>query len=248
MVAAGLVTAERVAAVAMVGQFLILVVAARYAGRQVKGIRAQVDEARELRLAQARPFVVVDFEPEQHPFMNLVVANLGTTMARDVRIEVDPPFASTLDPDASVPLAELKLFTEGIPSLAPGKRIVLLFDVVPNRKEAGLPDTYHVRLHYAGEAGRSFTDDQRLDLDMYRPLKNIQRRTVHDVHKELDQIRRRLDSWSATPWGALQVVTPHERRKLEAELLEEQEAADGDPRPRLPVRLLGVLRRLVGFA
>jgi hypothetical protein len=169
-------------------------------------------------------------------------------MARDVRIGVDPPFASTLDPDASVPLAKLKLFTEGIPSLAPGKRIVLLFDVVPNRKEARLPDTYHVRLHYAGEASRSFTDEQRLDVDLYRPLKNIQRRTVHDVHKELDQIRRRLDSWSATPWGALQVVTPHERRKLEAQLLKKQEAADTGPRPRLPAWLLGVLRRLVGFA
>lgn len=180
--------------------------------------------------------------------MNLVVANLGTTMARDVRIEVDPPFASTLDPSASVPVARLKLFTQGIPSLAPGKRIVLLFDVVPDRKEAGLPDTYRVRLHYAGEAGRSFTDDQRLDLDLYRHLKNIHRRSIHDVHKELSQIRRRLDGWSATPWGALQVVSPLERRKLEAEWRNEQEAAaETNPRPRLPVRLLGALRRLVGF-
>ncbi len=43
MIAANLVTAERVAAAAMVGQFLVLVVAAILAGRQVRGIRAQVD-------------------------------------------------------------------------------------------------------------------------------------------------------------------------------------------------------------
>ena len=51
--------------------------------------------SRELRRDEARPYVVVDFEPDRPPFMNLVVANLGRTMARNVRIETDPPLEST---------------------------------------------------------------------------------------------------------------------------------------------------------
>jgi hypothetical protein len=70
-------TANRVAAAAATGQLLVLVLAALYA-------RAQVREARKLRQDQARPSVVVDFEPEQSPCMNLVVANPGKTMARNV--------------------------------------------------------------------------------------------------------------------------------------------------------------------
>jgi hypothetical protein len=86
MVAAGWLewwTVERVVALATTGQLLVLVAAALYA-------RAQVREARELRRDEARPYVVVDLEPDRPPFMNLVVANLGRTMARNVRIETDP--------------------------------------------------------------------------------------------------------------------------------------------------------------
>jgi hypothetical protein len=67
-------TAERVIALAAVGQLVVLVAAALFA-------RAQVREARELRAEQARPFVVVDFELDRRPLINLVVANLGKTMA-----------------------------------------------------------------------------------------------------------------------------------------------------------------------
>jgi hypothetical protein len=125
-------TAERVVALATAGQLLVLVAAALYA-------RAQVKEARELRQEQARPFVVVDFEPEQSPFVELVVANSGKTMARNVRINVEPPLESSLD--TVMPVAKLKMFTEGIPSLAPGKRMVTLFDSMIDRKDLNLPNS-----------------------------------------------------------------------------------------------------------
>jgi len=90
-------TAERVVALATAGQLAVLLIAAWYARRQVA-------EARELRKAEARrretearPYVVVDFEPEVPPLLYLVVTNLGRTMASNVRFEVDPPFRSTQD-------------------------------------------------------------------------------------------------------------------------------------------------------
>ena len=43
----------------------------------------QVREARKLRVEQARPFVIVDFEPGF--LVYLTVENLGRTMAREVR-------------------------------------------------------------------------------------------------------------------------------------------------------------------
>lgn len=255
MVVAGLVTADRVAAAAMVGQFLVLVVAALLAGRQVRGIRAQVDEARELRLAQARPFVVVDFELERPPFMYLVIANLGKTMARNVRIDVDPPLASSQDARWPVPLAALKLFAERIPSLAPGKRHVTFFDSLKDRKQFDLPDSYQVRLSYEWDGGDPITDEQRLDLDLYHNTVPVQRKTIHDVSTELEQIRRRLEDWSARP--GLLVIRSDEleaRRQdwhQQAQEAWEEEAAshakgvtEGRVGPRR--RLLAALRRLAG--
>jgi hypothetical protein len=67
----------------------VLVAAALYA-------RAQLREARELSRDEARPYVVVEVEPGRPPLTNLVVANLGRTMARNVRIETEPPLDSSV--------------------------------------------------------------------------------------------------------------------------------------------------------
>jgi hypothetical protein len=235
-------SAERLVAAAAVGQLAVLAYAARYA-------RNQVAEARELRKEQARPFVVVDFEPEEPPFVNLVIANLGRTMARNVRIEVDPPFDSSVYRSDPVPLAKLKLFTEGIPALAPGKRIVLLFDQMIHREELDLPLTYGVRLTYEWDGGDPLSDELRLDLDLYRPLRQVRRHTVHDVSKTLDAIHRQFEKWTAGGGGLL-VLSPEDRRRRNEEImseLKERHAAERtaeNGRVRLGGRLIEVVGRL----
>jgi hypothetical protein len=233
-------TAERVIALAAVGQLVVLVAAALFA-------RAQVREARELRAEQARPFVVVDFELDRRPLINLVVANLGKTMARNTRITVDPPLRSTVYDSFGSPIGKLKLFTEVVPSLAPGKRIVLLFDSVPQRTEAGLPDSYQVRLSYEWDGGRPIVDTQRLDLDLYRHQRLVWQDTIHDVSKTLKQIERRMTGWSSN-LGGLLVRTPDEVQEgheaIPAGLAEQSVAygqAGGNGRARLAGRLLEVI-------
>ena len=242
-------SADRLVAAAAVGQLIILIAAALFA-------RAQVREARVLREDQARPFVVVDLEPAQSPpLLILVVANLGKTMARNVRIEVDPPLVSTVYDSLSSPIGSLKLFTEPIPSLVPGRRIELLFDSLAARTERELPDSYRVRLTYDGEGGRAFTDEQRLDLDLYRAMRMVWRDTVHDVSKTLKTIEGYLGRWSASGGGLL-VQSPEDRRQRIEDLLAAQStlawpattAGQGtsNGRPGLKGRLLEVVGRLRG--
>jgi hypothetical protein len=235
-------SAERLVAAAAVGQLGVLVLAARYAWNQVA-------EARELRKEQARPFVVVDFEPDRVPFVNLAIANLGRTMARNVRIEADPPFDSSVYRSGPVPLAKFKLFTEGIPALAPGKRIVLLFDQMYDRKELDLPETYRVRLTYEWDGGDPLSDELRLDLDLYRPLRRVTLHTVHDVNETLKKIVQRFDRWTAGHDGLL-VLPPEDRRRRNEQVMVEMEErrgtepAAGNGRVRLVGRLLEVVGRL----
>jgi hypothetical protein len=216
----------------------------------------QVLQARKLRKQQARPYVVVDFEPGDAPIMNMIVANLGQTMARDVRIEVDPPLESSQDGSWPVPLAKLKLFTEGIPSSAPGKRIVFLFDLL-HKRPADLPTSYHVRLVYEWDGERrSITDEQRLDLDLYRNLVAVQRYSIHHVNETLKKIERQFDRWSAGPEGGLLALSSEDQQRrnkeflawVEQERAAEQAAAEGRGAERgragLAGRLLGAVVRL----
>lgn len=248
----GWLSAERVVAVAAVGQLVVFVFAALYARAQVREARTlresqalqaqELREAeRELRKDEARPYVVVDFERERAPFVNLVIANLGRTMARNVQIEVDPPFDSSVYRGGPVPLAGFKLFTEGIPELAPGKRIVLLFDQMAHREKLDLPMSYRVRLSYDWDGGDPLPPDElRLDLDLYRPLRVIERKTVHDLSETLDAIHGQLQKWTAGLDGGLLVLSPEDKRRrgeeiladreqLRREIAEQQAAAEDQP-------------------
>jgi hypothetical protein len=169
----------------------------------------QVIEARTLREEQARPFVIVDFEPDF--LVYLTVENIGRTMARDVRIEFDKPLESTLTGRRE--LDESPLFREPIPTLPPGKKIRLLFDQFPARLEAGLPLTYDVKLRYRGPTSRKvWKYPYRLGLGMYvgsaLPPKGIP-----ELVTEVENIRKEMEKWKGGGLRGLSVRMIDQRRQ-----------------------------------
>ena len=174
----------------LAGQLAVLAVAAFMALRQVR-------EARRLREDQTRPFVVVDFEPiEVHGFLDLVVKNVGPTMARDVRIAFDPPIQSTRELD--VPIAELKMLREGIPTLAPGKEHRMHFAFGPDHYKSDLPDSFRARVRYSDQRGRRWFDElMDLDLGLYWSQLRVDVYGLHYVHERLKEIRDLLKQMKA---------------------------------------------------
>jgi hypothetical protein len=167
----------------------------------------QVSEAKRLREAQARPFVVVDFVVERGSEIYIVVSNIGETMARDVGLTFDPELTSSLDSHPNItPPRELKPLRERIPSLPPGKQIPMLFDIFHERDAAIHPDLYRVtiRLH-APALNRDVTDDAELDLGVYRSVLHATRRDLHDVHERLkarhasggDGLKEAIRAWAS---------------------------------------------------
>jgi hypothetical protein len=158
----------------------------------------QVREARLTREDQSRPFVIVDFDLSRPPFIHLMIKNIGKSMARKVRIQTDPPLASTFDKERQAdPISKLGPFTEEIPTMAPDREIRILFDSFPQREQQKLDDAYRVTVTYEGERGRSYVDEMVLDLGIYRNISYIEQHTIHDVHKQLKKIADSVDRWGA---------------------------------------------------
>jgi hypothetical protein len=210
------VTWTDVAQVALVaGQLGVLVVAAIFAWRQVK-------EARVLREEQNRPFVVVDFDCEQGYMMYLEVVNMGTSLARDVSIEIDPPLESAID----IEVGKLKMLNEGIATLAPGKRYRTFFDMGFRRAEAEHDYTMNhtAQVRYKDEKGkRTFDETLNLDMDQYMHMNTITRRGIHDVHKQLEAIQKTLKGWSANIGRGMVAMSHAEEKAREDEIVKRME-------------------------
>ena len=100
----------------------------------------QVRQARKLRLDQSQPQVIVDFEPRSI-FIEIVIKNIGTTTARQVKVLFAPPLQSVLFEKGKTKLPTSKILSEGIPTMPPGKEYRMLFERTPDRyKRQDLPE------------------------------------------------------------------------------------------------------------
>jgi hypothetical protein len=199
------VTWTDVAQVCLVAaQLLVLVAAAIFAWRQVK-------EARELREEQNRPFVVADFDVEGGYLVYFQVENMGTSLARDVRIEINPPLESA----SKIDISKLKMLNEGIATLAPGKKYRTFFDMSFRRNEErpDLPMNYKARVSYSDEKRkRTFNEALNLDLDQYMHINTITQHGLHDIHEQLERLRKILEKWTSGTGSGLLALTLEESR------------------------------------
>ncbi len=168
----------------------------------------QLGEARRLRSAQVRPFVVIEFRPEPSSVIFLRISNLGSTMARDVRFEIDPPLVTTRGEDWNV--MKLQIFKSGIDSLAPGRVIETFFDSFIGRSESN--DRHKVTVRYNGEGGRKYRETLDLDLGVFRDTKNLITHGLDDIYKEVKNIATSLDDFKASGGGLL-VLSPQDLAK-----------------------------------
>lgn len=178
------------AAIAAWATFGVALAAAWYA-------RHQVSEARKTREEQAQPFVIVDFRPSEawSGLMDLVIANVGQTLARNVHVVFDPPLQSTLEKQES-PLREARILREGIPTLPPKRDHVILFERMPDLYDSALPRSYDATVSFEDSRGRSYKLQYVLDLDVYFGTSSVEIYGAHHTAKALREIEKTLRKWT----------------------------------------------------
>lgn len=98
-----------------------------------------------------------------------------------------------------------------------GAEVRTLFDQLPRRKEAGLPETYQVTVQFKNLRGREESDLRyRLDMAFFYGLRAVRRRTVHDLATSAHAIDQRLRRWTVR--GRLGVWSRNLDRKLQDEM------------------------------
>lgn len=181
----------------------IAALAARFGFNQVK-------EARDLREEQAQPYVVAYFEISRAStmYIDLVVRNVGHTLARDVRISLDPALESTLD-ERGFKMADVYFLTKGVPALPPAMEYRMLFESGPELdKRKDLPRQYSATVSFRTERGRECRLDYILDLDTFYGYETLAVYGDHDSAVALRDISKTVKSW--TGWNGMRVYTRNE--------------------------------------
>lgn len=188
-----------VAALAALATLIVAIVAVRYAKTQLTDARSyarlQLDEAQQLRREQAAPYVVVYARPHDEvspALVDLVIENVGSTGARDVRIASTPPLVRTDPVGGSQPVGIPGL----IPFLAPHQSWRTFWDSGPARKGVDLPAVFTVTASYIDSFGAEHSEHFVLDLDQFLPRLYTDERTVHHLGKAVEDLAGTMKAWS----------------------------------------------------
>jgi hypothetical protein len=145
-------------AAAAVAGLAVAVIVACFAGYQVV-------EARHLRDEQARPYVIVDFE-FRNIFAHIAISNIGATPAKQVRITFDKPLQTVST--RPVDINDIAAFTAPIPMIAPGRKMSVRWDSVPDiYKDGSVPTSYTATVTYLDHRGKQQEEEYVLDLAPY---------------------------------------------------------------------------------
>lgn len=200
-----------ISAISTAATFVVAVAAAIFGYSQLR-------DARAVRRDQSRPYVIVDFG-FRGSLILIEVKNIGATPAWDVRIDVDPPFASSR-PGRAEKLMEAPTFSEGTPMLAPGREMQFFLDTsVGLFDDDALPRRYSLTTNYDDLS--SSTKRRRvvhyedppfvLDINQYAQILSPAK-GIGDIAHELDEIKKTVRKWSRTG-GGLAVSTSDQDRK-----------------------------------
>jgi hypothetical protein len=163
--------------------------ATRVAAEATQG---SVAEMRETRDQQTAPYIIVYFDvPFGTSLIYLVVKNIGSTIASDVKLDFTPPLSAS---DGNN-IREASFVKDGIAAMPPGYEIRALFDTGPSYfGNPDLPLKYQVRVTYLGGINNaSRTLNQTLDLSVRKGVLYVRPKTIENVADELEKIRRELE-------------------------------------------------------
>lgn len=193
------IEAATIAAWGSMGTVVVTVLLAFYAARQVR-------EARRLREEQTRPFVVVTIEPDW--LASLLVKNVGTTVATEVRIAFDPPFQSHFK-DEPLPIFR----DDGIPSMPPGMELRFsVISMIQYLNDRDVPGQYRVTVTCRNfDGSKSYEDIYLIDLDVFEGMEPPPD-GLPELVKAIEKVTKEIHKWSDGGRGLL--VHAEDRRRL----------------------------------
>ncbi|WP_119067010.1 hypothetical protein [Rubrobacter indicoceani] len=156
--------------------------------RMAKASQDTVEEMRQVRTTGGRPLVTVSEDYESLPSLNLVVQNIGSGPARNIRFE----FSSDVVSSDGFVLSDLPIFHEGITDLAPQAKIVTYWDrlgnLLPMMKDGRLQRETSVTVGYEDLLGIAYSHTWAIAPWRYEGIRNVDYGGMSDLVEAVQRL------------------------------------------------------------
>ena len=187
-----------VAAIASWAAVAGALIAIRPARRSAKASEEQTDIQREIARQSAQPYVWADIQPDrqQGTLIHLIVGNSGPTVARNVRVTIDPPLPVQSSNMARTEVAQRRL-QEGILSLAPGRKLSWPigrgYELLQNENDKTV---YKICVKADGPYGPMASNQIEIRLTDWRESNDAPDGSLHYIRKEIEKLVRAVEEIS----------------------------------------------------
>ncbi|MCW2767703.1 MAG: hypothetical protein JWO11_3662 [Nocardioides sp.] len=156
---------------------------------QVREMQRQTKLQREIAEAAAQPYVWADFRVSADNGWGLgfVLGNSGPTMARNVRVHIDPPLPADQRASEFIDRVRPKL-ERGLASLAPGHQLDWTLGGSPELVNKTEPMAHTIRIEYDGPFGPVEPTEFRFDFDDLRETTARHFGTLHAIRQSVDKL------------------------------------------------------------
>jgi hypothetical protein len=158
--------------------------------------RRNIDTLTKLEKERLKPAIVAEILADI-PFFTVRVSNKGQTTALDVRFELEPKLRMVLGGANAIPKEKAErpigFMENGIASLPPGSTLSSLIGTFNRIKEVCPGLVFRGKVTYRDREGTRYEDEVVLDARHHEDSLHLDRKTIHDVAKRLEEIKREIN-------------------------------------------------------
>ncbi len=162
----------------------------------IKMYRQTVDEMKEARLSGGRPQVIVQADYKRLPEVELVVRNVSSGAAKDIKFD----FSHDIESSDGYVITDLPYFRYGLDFLEPDGEITCYWDsleaLIPRLKEEGLDEGITVTTSYKSLSGTPYTSSWKVNPLLFEGYRDSSHKDMEDLVKTVEKISEDIEKMS----------------------------------------------------
>ena len=160
-----------------------------YTQKILKANQEMILEARNTRRQENMPNIIAYFDVPKVNLLNFVIENIGKSVAVNTKVKLEP----IIDFQESNYLHKSYMINNELATIAPNQKLITFVDTMFNMKnqEGNFPK-FKASITFHDYEGSLYNAQYILDLNAYNGLSRIEDKGIHELTKEVTEVRKEL--------------------------------------------------------